>query len=66
MVDPAEWALYASLNEALAALRRNGPGDQELAASIARGLEARVDKDGLPRRPDVSAIARLKKDLAAR
>ena len=66
MVDPAEWALYADLNLALAALRRNGFGDVDLAANIARGLVPRVEKDGSPHRPDVSAIARLNKEIANR
>jgi len=66
MGDPAEYALYAELNRALSALRRNGFGDQDLAARIARRLEPRVEKDGSPHRPDVAAIARLRKEIASR
>jgi hypothetical protein len=61
-----EYALYAELNRGLAALRRGGFGDVDLAANIARGLRPRVEKDGAPHRPDVSAIARLKKEIANR
>lgn len=61
-----EYVLYAELNRALVALRRNGFGSVDLAATIARRLEARVEKDGSPHRPDVAAIARLKKEIARR
>lgn len=58
-----EYALYAELNRALTALLRGGFGDADLAANIARGLVPRVEGDGTPHRPDVAAIALLRKEI---
>lgn len=56
-----ERVLYEAINRGLVALRR---GDWALADKIARDLQPRI-KDGQPVHPDVSAIARYKKEIKA-
>lgn len=56
-----EYTMYAQINRALEAVRA---GDWGLADKIARGLAPGM-REGKPYQPDVSAIARLLREIKA-